>query len=175
MRKSRVAFEENLSRLAATVSDAPSRCSRRDAIAVVARSTIMCAGFALGGCASDRTAATAPIASPDAVTVTDTEIVVDLTRVAKPPAVGEALVFGELQLMVIRVNTRDYRAFSNVCTHAACGIYEFSALRMRCGCHGSEFDISGTNVAGPAPSPLTQYATVVDADLRTLRIARRAL
>jgi cytochrome b6-f complex iron-sulfur subunit len=175
MRQSRLAFEENLSRLAATVSAAPARCSRRDAIVTAARTTIMCAGFALAGCASDRTAATAPIASNDAVTVTDTEIVVDLTRLAKPPAVGEGLVFGELQLMLIRLNTREYRTFSNVCTHSGCGIYEFSALRMRCGCHGSEFDINGTNVAGPAPLPLAQYATVVDTDLRTLRIDRRAL
>lgn len=175
MRESRVTFQENLSRLASPISVTTARCSRRAAIVAAARGSIVCACLALGGCAADRAAATAPIASPDAVTVTDTQIVVDLTRVAKPPAVGEALVFGELQLMVIRVNTRDYRTFSNVCTHAGCGIYEFSALRMRCGCHGSEFDISGTNVAGPAPSPLTQYATVVDADLRTLRIARRAL
>lgn len=85
---------------------------------------------------------------------------------------GTAYVIGGLSLIVLRIAADDYRAFSNVCTHAGCGIFVFQAARMLCQCHGSEFDLDGRPVAGPAPLPLTRYSTELDATGTTLTIVR---
>ena len=43
-------------------------------------------------------------------------------------------------------------AFSAICTHQGCLV----ADTFRCPCHGSRYDPeTGTNLAGPAPAPLT--------------------
>ena len=48
-------------------------------------------------------------------------------------------------------------------------LYIFASQRLRCQCHGSEFDVNGTNVAGPAPSPMRRYALTYDSSARELR------
>lgn len=73
--------------------------------------------------------------------------------------------------MVIRAADSDYRAFTNVCTHAGCGIYGFMHPRIQCQCHGSEFDLQGAVVRGPALLPLTRYD--VQFDSATLVITLR--
>jgi rieske iron-sulfur protein len=58
-------------------------------------------------------------------------------------------------------------AFSAVCPHAGCTVSQWLAKthRLRCPCHGSEFDLArgGMVLAGPAPVPLpTLPVRVVD-------------
>lgn len=113
---------------------------------------------ALCGCGIAETEPEAVPQTSDGVIVSPASVQIDLTKAQSLAAVGSALVVPEAQMMVIHAATDDFRALSNVCTHSGCGIYVFADRRMRCTCHGSEFDINGTNVAGPAPLPLPRYA-----------------
>jgi len=51
------------------------------------------------------------------------------------------------------------RALYKVCTHLGC-IYPWSesANRFQCPCHGSQFEMDGTYIAGPAPRSLDRFA-----------------
>ncbi len=57
-------------------------------------------------------------------------------------------------------------AMTLTCTHAGCDMGETGSVSpqgLRCGCHGSEFDINGDVVRGPATRPLVHFALTVDA------------
>jgi Rieske Fe-S protein len=66
--------------------------------------------------------------------------------------------FGAEPVIVIRVSDTDFRAFSATCTHLAC-IVEFQKKQKRiwCNCHGGEYDLTGRNIGGPPPKPLTPF------------------
>ncbi len=66
--------------------------------------------------------------------------------------------FGLEPVILIEVAARDFRAFSATCTHLDC-IVEFQKQKKRiyCNCHAGVYDLSGRNVAGPPPRPLTPY------------------
>lgn len=66
--------------------------------------------------------------------------------------------FGAEPVILVRVAEGDYRAFSATCTHLDC-IVEFRRQRgvIWCNCHNGEYDLSGRNIAGPPPRPLTPY------------------
>lgn len=124
----------------------------------------------LGACAGGEH--TVALTVDDAVTVANDFIVVRLDLLGALRGPDSAHVLNGLNVVILRVGTSDYRAFSNLCTHAGCGISVFENRRLRCQCHGSEFDIDGTNVVGPAPTPLRRFAVTFDAAARELRIAR---
>ena len=49
-------------------------------------------------------------------------------------------------------------ALRTVCTHLGCiTIWQESEGKFKCPCHGSVYDRRGSNVAGPAPTPLPWY------------------
>ncbi len=57
-------------------------------------------------------------------------------------------------------------AMTLTCTHQGCDIGTdgtVSAEGLRCGCHGSAFDVDGNVVNGPATAPLAHLAVTVDA------------
>lgn len=111
--------------------------------------------------------------APDsnAIVVDANEVLIDLGGVPALAATGGSLVVPAANMLVIHPSAGDYRAFNNVCTHAGCGIWQFTGRRMVCSCHGSEFDLEGMNVVGPAPDPLPRYALSVDGS--RMRVARR--
>jgi cytochrome b6-f complex iron-sulfur subunit len=50
-----------------------------------------------------------------------------------------------------------------ICTHLGCTpIWHTDEQRFKCPCHGSNFLLDGTNVAGPAPVPLYRAAIGLD-------------
>jgi cytochrome b6-f complex iron-sulfur subunit len=50
-----------------------------------------------------------------------------------------------------------------VCTHLGCTpIWWPDEQRIKCPCHGSNFLLDGTNVAGPAPQPLFRASIALD-------------
>ena len=50
-----------------------------------------------------------------------------------------------------------------ICTHLGCTpIWHPDEQRFKCPCHGSNFLLDGTNVAGPAPVPLFRAAIALD-------------
>jgi Rieske Fe-S protein len=47
---------------------------------------------------------------------------------------------------------------SALCTHLNCLVnWDEETRRLVCPCHGAIFDINGTPLRGPAPSPLASY------------------
>ncbi len=139
-------------------------CSRRELLRLLPALAVF---IACGG----ESSATAPSGETnDAITVTGSRITVALNRINDLRTDGSALVISDQQLIILRLAPTDYRAFTNVCTHSGCGISIFDSSRMKCQCHGSEFDTSGVNVAGPAPLPLARYAVSLNAARTTLEI-----
>jgi cytochrome b6-f complex iron-sulfur subunit len=67
--------------------------------------------------------------------------------------------FGNEPVIVLRVGEGDYRAFTATCTHLDCIVeYRPDAGRIVCNCHGGQYDpLTGRNVGGPPPRPLTPY------------------
>ncbi len=66
------------------------------------------------------------------------------------------------QVFVVKQGEQ-YNALSNICTHQGCEVdWVGTDSRFECPCHGSQFNLEGDNVAGPAPLPLATYATKVE-------------
>ena len=66
--------------------------------------------------------------------------------------------FGSDPVIVLRVAENDYRAFSATCTHLDCIVgFQKERNRIWCNCHGGTYDLTGRNVAGPPPRPLTAF------------------
>ena len=52
----------------------------------------------------------------------------------------------------------DFLALSHDCTHGQCQVDFFPERGILiCPCHGSQFSVTGTVLAGPAPRPLDRY------------------
>ena len=116
--------------------------------------------------------AVAPGANGVVVTVTEVRIV--LARTPQLLMLDGWLLVPEAGVLVVRIGA-EYRAFSNVCTHAGCGIQSVVDSRFRCQCHGSAFDLTGRPVEGPANAPLTRLGLVHDQADGVLRVARLTL
>jgi Rieske Fe-S protein len=66
--------------------------------------------------------------------------------------------FGAEPVIVLRVSDTDFRAFSATCTHLDCIVeYRRDKQLIWCNCHNGQYDLTGRNVAGPPPRPLTAY------------------
>jgi cytochrome b6-f complex iron-sulfur subunit len=64
--------------------------------------------------------------------------------------------FNREPVILVRTSSDQFRAFSARCTHLGC-VVQFEPTdipHFACNCHGSQFDINGKNIAGPAPRPL---------------------
>ena len=78
--------------------------------------------------------------------------------------VGEVSTrFKEAQRVWLIRNADGLYALSAICTHLGCTPNWFATEeRFKCPCHGSNFLMDGTNVAGPAPVPLYRAAIALD-------------
>lgn len=96
---------------------------------------------------------------------------VDLTQHTQLAATGGFLLLAGQKVVVVNAGNGTFRAFTSVCTHQQCNVSSFNAStqRMRCPCHGSEFDLNGNPVAGPAPSALTQFSVSRNGDVLTIQ------
>jgi len=76
-------------------------------------------------------------------------------------AVGavQTFKFGPFPAMLIHHPDGTWSAFSSVCTHLGCTVkYDPSVVRITCACHGGQYDpVTGQNIAGPPPRPLTKF------------------
>jgi cytochrome b6-f complex iron-sulfur subunit len=68
------------------------------------------------------------------------------------------LRFGSEPVILIRVGDADFRAFSATCTHLGCTVtYRAEKRLIWCWCHNGVYDLTGKNIAGPPPRPLTPF------------------
>jgi Rieske Fe-S protein len=74
-------------------------------------------------------------------------------------------------VIVFRNGYGELKAFDSKCTHAGCNV-QFQGAKLFCNCHGGTYDLSGKNIAGPPPRPLTELAVFEDKGL--LYVARLA-
>ena len=73
--------------------------------------------------------------------------------------------FGSEPGILIQLAPGDIRAFTAVCTHLQCTVqFDKPSKRMWCACHNGFYDLTGRNVAGPPPRPLTPFTVQVEGD-----------
>jgi cytochrome b6-f complex iron-sulfur subunit len=70
----------------------------------------------------------------------------------------------ERRVRVFIVSSPDgLAAFSAVCSHLGCLVnYHKDKKEFICPCHGGRYDLSGKNIAGPPPAPLTKLPVRVE-------------
>jgi cytochrome b6-f complex iron-sulfur subunit len=78
---------------------------------------------------------------------------------------GTIFKFGRQPGILIRTPSGELRAFSALCTHLDCIVqYREDLGHIWCACHNGHFDLTGRNVSGPPPEPLTPFEVRVRGD-----------
>lgn len=75
------------------------------------------------------------------------------------PDAPKIVRFNKEPVIVLLNPSGQYKAFSARCTHLGC-VVQFQregGPHFGCNCHGSQFDMNGKNIAGPAPRPLAPF------------------
>lgn len=79
-----------------------------------------------------------------------------------PVGMASQVLYKRAPLIVIRPMEDQVVVLSALCTHLNCLVnWDEGARRLVCPCHGAIFDINGTPLRGPAPSPLAAYPAKV--------------
>jgi len=66
--------------------------------------------------------------------------------------------FGAEPVIVVRLSDTEFRALSATCTHLDCIVeYRKGEQAIGCNCHNGRYDLTGRNVSGPPPRPLTPF------------------
>jgi cytochrome b6-f complex iron-sulfur subunit len=83
-----------------------------------------------------------------------------------PQNSAKIIRFNKDPVIVVHTASGQFKAFSARCTHLGCIVqYQPEGVpHFACNCHGSEFDLSGKNIAGPAPAPLTPLRVFIERD-----------
>lgn len=89
------------------------------------------------------------------------------------PNTARIVPFGSTPALVVRTAAGELRAFGGTCTHLACTVqYRPDLEHIWCACHNGHYDLTGKNIAGPPPRPLTVYDANVQGD--EIFISRKA-
>ncbi len=112
------------------------------------------------------------------IVATANKVTIDLSKVSRLRNAGGYLILinedgHSVHVIVINVDGSTFKAFTSICTHQGCDVasYSSSTQRIICNCHGSEFDLNGNPVAGPAPSPLRSYPVTRSGDILTVTLS----
>jgi len=66
-------------------------------------------------------------------------------------------------IWALRQATNEVMVYSPICTHLGCGYrWDGGARKFKCPCHGSEVDLNGKVVGGPAPRPLDRLPVKIE-------------
>ena len=85
---------------------------------------------------------------------------IDLDQVPKLKDVGGQITIKLMQedVLFIRDSETTVRIFNAHCTHKGCLVkYNKNDNRIECPCHGSQYDLNGQVIKGPAPRPLQKH------------------
>jgi len=72
--------------------------------------------------------------------------------------------FNKDPVILVHTASDQFKAFSARCTHLGC-IVQYKpegTPHFECNCHGSQFDLNGKNIAGPAPLPLSPFRIKIE-------------
>ncbi len=112
------------------------------------------------------------------IVATAAKVTIDLSKVTRLRNAGGFLILinedgQSVHVIVINVDGNTFKAFTSICTHQGCDVarYVSSSKRIQCDCHGSEFDLNGQPVAGPAPSALRSYPVSRSGDTLTITLS----
>lgn len=86
-----------------------------------------------------------------------------ITGRLKNPGDGELLelVKTDSKILLIKKQGNTFTALNPVCTHRGCELIKRKDF-LECPCHGSEFDLNGKVLKGPADDPLLSFAAEFD-------------
>lgn len=59
-------------------------------------------------------------------------------------------------VLLFRQDDGEFWALESTCSHRGCEVKKLRTM-FECPCHGSEYDLQGNVLRGPAPEPLTRY------------------
>ncbi len=78
---------------------------------------------------------------------------------------GKIFKMGSQPGLLIRTQDGKFKAFNATCTHLSCTVqYKPDEKIIWCACHNGKYDLSGKNISGPPPAPLTPYNVSVKND-----------
>ncbi|HPF51686.1 MAG TPA: Rieske (2Fe-2S) protein [Draconibacterium sp.] len=70
----------------------------------------------------------------------------------------------------IVISQSETKVYSAHCTHLGCRIDKMEGNRLICPCHGSEYDLNGKVMKGPAYKNLTELKAQISEDGKTITI-----
>ncbi len=88
------------------------------------------------------------------------KVAIPLAKIPPVSSVGGSIVLKvkDKLLLLVRDSEKSVRAFNPICTHRKCVVaFNSAEHKIKCPCHGSQFDLDGHVLQGPAPSPLQTY------------------
>ncbi len=113
------------------------------------------------------------IIPPDAPESAANTVVLGMSGTDIPPNTGRIFKFGNKPGLLLRTPGGELRAFSAECTHLQCTVqYRTDLSHIWCACHNGHYDVSGRNIAGPPPAPLTEYDVIERGE--TIVVSRKA-
>lgn len=81
------------------------------------------------------------------------------------PNTGTVFRFGREPAILVNGPDGKLRALAATCTHLECTVqYRADMQRLWCACHNGVYDLTGRNVSGPPPRPLTEYQVTIRGD-----------
>ncbi len=85
---------------------------------------------------------------------------------------GKIVKFGSKPVLLVRVDDKEWRAFSAVCTHLNCTVqFRDDTHQIWCACHNGTYDLNGKVISGPPPAPLEEFTVRLRGD--DVVVARR--
>ena len=110
---------------------------------------------------------------PSAALDQQTKVFVATTDELKPNS-AKFFRFLDRPAVLVRLPNGDYKSLSAKCTHLGCTV-EFKPSKdfFYCNCHGSEFNINGNVLKGPAVLPLPQYVVSISGNKIFVSIQNR--
>jgi cytochrome b6-f complex iron-sulfur subunit len=107
--------------------------------------------------------------SAEGITISGNTITIQLDKVAELQNQGGWLLIVGAQTLVVNTGSNIFNALTSVCTHSNCDRnWTFSNSRFTCTCHGSQFDIDGSVLQGPANRPLNSFNTRFEEGVLTI-------
>ncbi len=103
--------------------------------------------------------------TPPQFALGEQETVVAATTDELKPNSAKFFKFQDKPAVLVRLPDGSYKALSAKCTHLGCTVsFESRKDDFLCECHGSEFDLNGKVLRGPAARPLPVYLVSIRGD-----------